>query len=421
MRPLRPLYNAAKEATINWQGGNTGLWYDKFCNQWCRNPEKHGLEAWTLESFKNKGDNKTSSPKQDWIETVTGKSCGDKDQLEQAVSRLTQLLEYHQQVPLYYKLESDFVTGLGREHPVENGFAWHHTLGTPYLPGSSVKGMVRAWAEIWHKWSEKNEEEMSDEEKEKLKKYKKDKINCIFGSDDSKNPHVGSVIFLDALPTKCVQLKADIMTPHYSDYYAGKKDKQGNLIPPADWHSPTPIPFLVVEKDQSFVFGILPRRKDEQSQKDCEWVKGWLNEALCWTGAGAKTAVGYGRFAPDKEAKRQHAKRLEAQRKEQTILKQTQGKSELYIALFKETIEKRWTEAASKDSFVQNGVIEGWLDKLEADSQADAVHELTKLIDIHFTGLLQNPSAVQGKKAKPVYSDRQKKIAQRLLFLKDKG
>jgi CRISPR-associated protein Cmr6 len=38
---------------------------------------------------------------------------------------------------------------LGNPHPVEKGFLWHPTLGTPSLPGSGVKGLVRAWVEAW--------------------------------------------------------------------------------------------------------------------------------------------------------------------------------------------------------------------------------------------------------------------------------
>lgn len=40
-----------------------------------------------------------------------------------------------------------FVTGVGSEHPLENGFAFLDPYGVPYLPGSSVKGVVRRAAE----------------------------------------------------------------------------------------------------------------------------------------------------------------------------------------------------------------------------------------------------------------------------------
>ncbi|MEX1167872.1 MAG: RAMP superfamily CRISPR-associated protein, partial [Hydrogenophaga sp.] len=34
-----------------------------------------------------------------------------------------------------------FTTGLGNEHPLENGFAFLNPYGLPYLPGSGVKGV----------------------------------------------------------------------------------------------------------------------------------------------------------------------------------------------------------------------------------------------------------------------------------------
>ncbi|MEP0774968.1 MAG: type III-B CRISPR module RAMP protein Cmr6 [Acidobacteriota bacterium] len=40
-----------------------------------------------------------------------------------------------------------FTTGLGNEHPLENGFAFLDPYGLPYLPGSGVKGAVRRAAE----------------------------------------------------------------------------------------------------------------------------------------------------------------------------------------------------------------------------------------------------------------------------------
>jgi CRISPR-associated protein Cmr6 len=44
-------------------------------------------------------------------------------------------------------LTSPLVTGIGREHPTENGFAFLDPYGLPYLPGSAVKGILRRGAE----------------------------------------------------------------------------------------------------------------------------------------------------------------------------------------------------------------------------------------------------------------------------------
>ena len=68
--------------------------------------------------------------------------------------------------------------------------------------------------------------------------------------DHSAKDHaVGSIIFLDAFPIKPVQLKVDIITPHYGPYYLDDEGK----TPPADWHSPIPVPFLAVDSNQEFI------------------------------------------------------------------------------------------------------------------------------------------------------------------------
>jgi hypothetical protein len=81
------------------------------------------------------------------------------------------------------------------------------------------------------------------------------------------------------------------MTPHYADYY-------GSGDVPGDWLSPVPIPFLSVAAGTAFQFGIAPRTIDGKEHLEC--VAEWLKNALQWLGAGAKTAVGYGRFEAGK-------------------------------------------------------------------------------------------------------------------------
>jgi CRISPR-associated protein Cmr6 len=120
---------------------------------------------------------------------------------------------------------------------------------------------------------------------------KDQEINRIFGPSPKSGRHqVGSVVFLDAIPTFPVRLKAEIMTPHYVPYYTGSDPK-----PPGDWHNPVPIPFLAVDEGQEFLFGVLPR--SERDGMDCEKASQWLSESLIMMGAGAKTSSGYGRFS----------------------------------------------------------------------------------------------------------------------------
>ena len=252
---MMPLYKAATTSPPSRQSaGHAGLWYDKFCGQW-----RVERGTWTM---KSSGDN--DSPKLDWIKKLTVAPVGDRVQISETAKRLATLVERHGGCWRVYTTESRFVTGLGRSHPVENGFAWHPTLGTPYLPGSSVKGLVNAWA------------------------------------DDE----VQGVRFLDAVPIKPTQLNLDVMTPHYSPW---TKD-----APPGDWRSPTPIPFLTTATETGFLFGVIPCRPD--TARRVEEVNCWLKEALECAGGGAKTAVGYGRFVRDECEESHLTKQLAEQR-----------------------------------------------------------------------------------------------------------
>ncbi len=244
---IRPLYQVAvSEPKLRPPKGHAGLWFDKFCNSY-------------RENSANKPDWKLN-----WIRTVVG-SIGQKEQIEEYVRRQARMVERLNGRLAVFTTESRFVTGLGRSHPVENGFAWHPALGTPYVAGSSVKGLLRAWVK------------QVDESTEIADR--------IFGKRDQ----AGGVSFLDAVPTAPVQLEADVMTPHYAGWTSED--------PPGDWRSPTPIPFLVTAKQTKFLFGFTPLRRIEDGDLDA--VSKWLDDALQWAGGGAKTAVGYGRFRLD--------------------------------------------------------------------------------------------------------------------------
>lgn len=185
---------------------------------------------------------------------------------------------------VYEDLETQwrFVTGLGAPHPLENGFTFDRAAGVPYLPGSSVKGVARAGAELHRDGAG------SAEQRAALQKT----IDRIFGpeGDEAKNnPAVGSVIFFDAYPTKWPKLEPDIMNPHYQDYYTSK----GNT-PPADYLDPVPIFFLTVAPRTAFRFMVGPRAGDVQA--DATQALQWLKDGLQALGAGAKTAAGYGAF-----------------------------------------------------------------------------------------------------------------------------
>lgn len=253
-----------------------GLWFERFFNEYDND--------WSV------GDN----AKKNWVNGVSG-LCGDKTTLTSHSLAQKQLCDDLQGISKIFKNNWHFVTGMGNNHPVENGMLWHPTLGTPYLSGASVKGLLRSWMEEW-----------SDLEDSELK----EKLFRWFGSDDKdpkqqqKESQAGGLVFFDAIPVEQVKLTCDIMTPHMGEWYSegGKitKDTYSTTLP-ADWHNPIPIPFLVV-KQASLQFSIAPRPHTDISQDEIKQTMDELTKALEYLGAGAKTAVGYGRFEVDTDA-----------------------------------------------------------------------------------------------------------------------
>lgn len=256
---------------------NKGLLFERFFDQ-------YDAQYKVIESDKNSG-------KAVFLEDFNC-SCGNEDIIKNMFHRQVGLVNAIGGEYRCYKLTDHFVTGMGNSHPVENGFLWHHNLGTPYLSGSMIKGLVRALIE-----------EFFDSKKLEDKK-------CLllkwFGSEDKEpkkenDSKAGELIFFDAIPITTPHLVTDIMTPHMGEWYAKggeiKDVKESDNIP-ADWHNPVPIPFLVVE-DATFLFSIAKRAG---SDIDLAEVFDCLDKALQYLGAGAKTQTGYGYMEFDKRS-----------------------------------------------------------------------------------------------------------------------
>lgn len=181
-------------------------------------------------------------------------------------------------------LDWRMVIGLGGGTVLETDLTLHHLYGIPYIPGSALKGLTRAYAT-----SEEKEGHLSPkiEEDDEM-------IQEIFGLQK----HAGSVIFFDAMPIngKFV-FDLDIMNAHYPDYYGQNK------LPTND-QNPNPITFLTVART-TFMFALAPRhQEDEKDIAQVAQAKKWLKRALEKYGIGGKTSAGYGYFTDirDEEA-----------------------------------------------------------------------------------------------------------------------
>lgn len=268
-----PLYRHAGPALAA-PDTHKGLWFERFF-------DRYGAAAqWTIPELV--GEN-SQSPKAEWIGTLPG-SCGDTLALQTAALERIHLVEALAGDLRCYCTDWHFVTGLGLPHPVENGFAWHPTLGVPYLSGAVTKGLVRAFVEAW--------EPLPDNTRRRW-----------FGTEEKADipEQAGTFIFFDALPVEPPRLASDIITPHMGRWYEdGDKYPLDPAVTPADWHDPLPVPFLVVES-ATFLFGAAVRPGQasdirDQSQQELSQLMEVLEKALDWLGAGAKTAVGYGRM-----------------------------------------------------------------------------------------------------------------------------
>lgn len=168
----------------------------------------------------------------------------------------------------------------------EVGLFFDPILNVPYIPGSSLKGAVRAsyFVILRHRgYSEKDAES---------------ECNLLFGSHPAGASWVG---FTDAYPTKAGKneyiLYPDIMTPHYKKNVKTELDVK-----------PDPLSFLTVAPGTHFRFFVFQKRQ-RPSRADVRSILerlapeekglGLLDLSLLLAlkqGIGAKTMLGYSTF-----------------------------------------------------------------------------------------------------------------------------
>lgn len=266
-----PIYQG-DHPTTRPSDANRGLWYTRFYKGFGPN--------WEVDE----------TSKRSWIKENAG-PCGNDGELEAHAKRMKQLSAALGGNCADFDTVWHFATGLGISHPVENGFAWHHTLGVPFLAASGVKGLLRSWTECWRDFDNEETRQATI-------------TRCFGASAGDDDSSAGNLIFFDALPIERVHLAADVMTPHMGKWYEQGHEIHGSqdyaTKAPADWYSPVPVPFLVVKK-AALRFMIAPRligdeTADTQARVDAQDAMQQLEQALEWLGAGAKTAAGYGRM-----------------------------------------------------------------------------------------------------------------------------
>jgi len=287
----RPIHNRGANASLG-QDGNYGLWFDRFFDRYQSDYNELHSDGFSS-----------------WLEDFTQQPVGDELTIRQQSQRQAALCHSQNGRFGVFSVDWHFVTGTGIPHAIENGFTWHPTLGTPYLPASSVKGLVRHIFETAYDY--------------KCDNHRHQWMLDIFGSTEknttgkSTSNQAGGIIFFDAIPIAPVQLGKDVMTPHAAKWYQNGGsisaiDKASATLP-ADWNDPTPITWLGVH-EANLLFCIAPRKQSQLiSNVQLEQIWQTLEYGLGVLGAGAKTTSGYGRMTFNKTLSNQFSEILEKQ------------------------------------------------------------------------------------------------------------
>jgi CRISPR-associated protein Cmr6 len=171
--------------------------------------------------------------------------------------------------------------------PLDISLAWDPVLNLPYIPASTVKGVVRAYLT------------MNNVTVEGLS------VDDLLGEarksehEAGELAHVGYIVFFDAYPVGCEKtlVEPDVITSHYSEV-EGRVDETSV--------KPRPIVFPTIAPGTTIYFPVavnvnLARRLKEKG-KVAKLAEGnTVNEILehvqraLEMGIGAKTSIGYGR------------------------------------------------------------------------------------------------------------------------------
>lgn len=136
--------------------------------------------------------------------------------------------------------------------------AMHPIYGIPYIPASSIKGILRTWA--------KKNDKSSDE------------INHLLGFLQGDKASMAAVEILDTFPT-APSLSVDVATPQWT--WQGSQVKYG----------PSPHQILSL---QNLNLNIGLTHTSRGRAEDVQVVMDWLEQAMLASGLGSRVSAGYG-------------------------------------------------------------------------------------------------------------------------------
>jgi len=270
---LYPCNKAIKDIITHSYVGNFALWYNKFIPVLSPTGSKNDYKP-----CNNKGEieNSFNFYKDKYNSNKNQVSTNLKQKHDEQKEYMIANSNCYDLIEITAKTKTPLITGIGQYHPTEVGITLDYNLGIPYIPASTIKGLLRFTTVI--DYIQDNPQTNNEIEDTIIPE-----VAYYFGGQKNS----GNIIILDAYPNEVPDLDIDIMNPHYSKYYQGDK-------PPADYLEPIPIKFLVVKKDTEFIFRILVYKNNRDSE--IKNIKDILTKTLTEEGIGAKTAIGYGLF-----------------------------------------------------------------------------------------------------------------------------
>jgi len=248
------------------KGTNLGLWFQKYLDQTVENPSQKLIDSIT--ELPNQVNEVYKHFYNRWLIELKG------------IQAATEIA----------KTQGRMIVNLGADSVSEVGIALHHTYGMPYIPGTALKWLAAHYANsnLGNVWKKNANPNLGDDLIKKINFHQ-----AIFGT----GKEAGYVTFHDALfvpdcndkfPQKDLPnnrnkpLQKDVVTGHHQNY------NKGDDLPPADWDSPTIIPFISVHG--KFLIAV---SGDEKAKPVAMEI---LRLALLHEGIGAKTSSGYGRM-----------------------------------------------------------------------------------------------------------------------------
>lgn len=228
--------------------------------------------------------------KQESVDGVNSEICTFHFQPEEMFQALGEQNVYGKHLAFdLYTTYPGLLIGTGNLHDIQLagayklGFSFDYVNGLPYLPGSSLKGLLRSIFPSQHPAENKDEYvgylagliaeikgvSYSEEELNQLEK-------ALFDYQD---------VFLGAYPVK--KDAADDMSYLATEY----------VTPHKEMENPNPISFVKVKPNVCFRFHFLLKDNDMLTAKEQAEL---FKKLILDLGIGAKTNVGFGKFSPKK-------------------------------------------------------------------------------------------------------------------------